>query len=143
MIRRREVPTLTGILETSLYVARLDTAVDFYLSLFELEVLARDERMCALAVHEGQVLLLFEKGASSDAIETGGGFIPAHDGTGDLHIAFAIPAAELSPWEDRLGNLGIEIESRVVWSRGGTSIYFRDPDGHLVELATPGLWRNY
>ena len=22
-------------------------------------------------------------------------------------------------------------------------VYFRDPDGHLVELATPGLWPNY
>jgi catechol 2,3-dioxygenase-like lactoylglutathione lyase family enzyme len=31
----------------------------------------------------------------------------------------------------------------VRWPRGGESIYFRDPDGHLVELATPGLWDNY
>ena len=23
------------------------------------------------------------------------------------------------------------------------SIYFRDPDGHLLELATPGLWPGY
>ena len=23
------------------------------------------------------------------------------------------------------------------------SIYFRDPDGHLLELATPGLWSVY
>jgi len=27
--------------------------------------------------------------------------------------------------------------------RGGHSIYFRDPDGHLLELATPGLWAIY
>jgi catechol 2,3-dioxygenase-like lactoylglutathione lyase family enzyme len=27
--------------------------------------------------------------------------------------------------------------------RGGHSIYFRDPDGHLLELATPGLWAGY
>ena len=29
------------------------------------------------------------------------------------------------------------------WERGGQSIYFRDPDGHLVELATPGIWAIY
>jgi catechol 2,3-dioxygenase-like lactoylglutathione lyase family enzyme len=31
----------------------------------------------------------------------------------------------------------------MAWPRGGTSLYFRDPDGHLVELATPGLWSIY
>ncbi|MEP7038442.1 MAG: glyoxalase, partial [Acidobacteriota bacterium] len=35
------------------------------------------------------------------------------------------------------------IESKVKWERGGTSIYFRDPDKHLLELATPGLWTIY
>lgn len=137
------MPTLTGILETSLYVERLDRAKGFYRDLFELEILVEDERMCALAVCEGQVLLLFKSGASRDGIDMRGGVIPPHDATGDLHIAFAIPAAELSRWEDRVGRLGIEIESRVAWPRGGTSIYFRDPDRHLVELATPGLWSNY
>jgi len=27
-------------------------------------------------------------------------------------------------------------------ARGGC-VYFRDPEENLVELATPGLWRNY
>jgi len=31
----------------------------------------------------------------------------------------------------------------VKWSRGGESLYFRDPDDHLVELATPGIWATY
>jgi catechol 2,3-dioxygenase-like lactoylglutathione lyase family enzyme len=35
------------------------------------------------------------------------------------------------------------VESRVTWLRGGTSLYFRDPDGHSLEVATPGLWPNY
>ena len=34
-------------------------------------------------------------------------------------------------------------KARTSWSRGGRSIYFRDPDGHLLELATPGLWAVY
>jgi len=38
---------------------------------------------------------------------------------------------------------GIAIESTITWPRGGTSIYFRDPDGHLLELVTPGIWDIY
>ena|SRR5258708_4406456 len=34
---------------------------------------------------------------------------------------------------------GIAIESKVRWERGGQSLYFGDPDGNLLELATPGL----
>ena len=43
-------------------------------------------------------------------------------------------------WEARLGEFDVAIEGRTNWPRGGISIYFRDPDGHLLELATPGLW---
>ena len=52
-------------------------------------------------------------------------------------------ADELAEWEARLAAHGIAIEGRTKWSRGGESIYFRDPDGHLLELATPGLWAIY
>jgi len=41
------------------------------------------------------------------------------------------------------GAEGIPIEDRKTWDRGGQSIYFRDPDGHLLELATPGVWTIY
>ena len=40
-------------------------------------------------------------------------------------------------------NNGVEIESEVSWDGGGTSLYVRDPVGHSVELATPGVWENY
>lgn len=68
------------------------------------------------------------------------GTIPPHDGAGRLHVAFAIAAADLPDWEARLEHNGIAIEGRTHWPRGGESIYFRDPDGHLLELATPGVW---
>ncbi len=72
-----------------------------------------------------------------------GGTIPPHDGRGPLHIPFAIDAADLAAWEERLGSHGVAIEGRTAWPRGGQSHYIRDPDGHLLEFATPGLWATY
>lgn len=129
---------LTGLLETSLYVDDLDRAMRFYKDLFEFPTMVGDERLRAMKVSEGQVLLLFKRGASLSADQ-----FPTHDGHGPVHLAFSIPAAELAAWEERLKQLGIAIEEKKHWERGGWSLYFRDPDGHLLELATPGVWPNY
>jgi catechol 2,3-dioxygenase-like lactoylglutathione lyase family enzyme len=72
-----------------------------------------------------------------------GGTIPPHDGHGPVHMALSIAADELGAWEALLNDADVEIEGRTKWPRGGESIYFRDPDGHLLELATPGLWPGY
>lgn len=130
-------PPLDGLLETALYVDDVDRSAHFYQDLFGFEPVYSGPRLTALAVPERQVLLLFKKGASS-----GLATIP-HDGSGELHLAFAIPADALEAWEARLRARGIEIVETTKWERGGTSLYFRDPDRHLVELATPGLWKNY
>ena len=136
-------PPLSALLETSLYVAALAPAVAFYERLFALPTLMRDARMCALAVGEHQVLLLFVHGGSAATIRTPGGTIPPHDGSGTTHVAFAIPAAALTAWEAHLARCEVPVEGRVHWPRGGVSLYFRDPDSHLIELATPGVWTVY
>ena len=136
------MPKLDHVLETALSVDDLDRATAFYAEVLELPSLYADERLRAFAVGPS-VLLLFRRGASLDPVTMPGGTIPPHDGSGPLHVAFAIGADELSRWEERLRDRGIPIEGRTDWSRGGRSIYFRDRDGHLLELATPGLWRNY
>ena len=87
--------------------------------------------------------MLFLRGATREPVRLSGGLIPPHDGSGHLHFAFAIPSGELPAWERRLGETGVAVESRVKWPLGGESIDFRDPDDHLVELATPGIWPNY
>ena len=134
------MPKVDRVLETALYVDDLDRAAAFYAELFELSPLYADERLRAFAVGTS-VLLLFRRGASLQTMTMPGGTIPPHDGSGPLHVAFAIAADELIPWEERLRDRGVPIEGRTDWPRGGRSIYFRDPDGHLLELATPGLWR--
>ncbi len=136
-------PRVTGQLESSLYVADLDRSRAFYERVFGFEVLLAEERMVGLAVPGGSVLLLFRRGGSADPSLTPGGTIPPHDGGGTLHLCFAVPLAELGAWERHLGALGIPIESRVVQSFGGTSLYFRDPDEHSLEVAGPGLWATY
>ena len=132
------MPSLTGVLETSLYVDDLDRAMRFYQQLFAFPLMVADGRIRALAVRDGQVLLLFKRGASLGAEQ-----FPTHDGSGPVHLAFSIPESEYSAWEARLQQLGIAIEERKKWERGGRSLYFRDPDNHLLELVTPGCWPNY
>ena len=99
--------------------------------------------MCAFSVGGRNVLLMFPRGGSLETVHMPGGTIPPHDGSGPLHVAFAIAKDELPKWEERLAANNIAIEGRTTWKRGGESIYFRDPDGHLLELATPGLWAIY
>ncbi len=139
----RGVPRVSGVLETSLYVDDLDRAQAFYQRLFGFETFVHDERMSALGVPGSQVLLLFKRGSTDEpAPAPGGAFIPPHYGAGRLHVCFAIPFGELTEWERHLAREGVAIESRIRWPRGGTSLYFRDPDGNSLEVATPGLWPN-
>ena len=138
----QDQPAVTRVLETSLYVADLDRAQAFYQSLFGFTELLRDDRMCALAIPGRQVLLLFRHGGSATPSKTPYGTIPAHDAAGSQHLCFAIPAADIPRWQTHLAAHHIPAESRITWPAGGTSLYFRDPDGHSLEVATPGLWAN-
>jgi len=137
------VPRTSGVMETSLYVDDLDRAVEFYLRVFGFEQFWHDGRMCALGVPGSQVLLLFRRGSTIEPAPVPGGLIPPHHGEGPLHLCFAIPFGELTAWEEHLRRLEIAVESRIRWARGGTSLYFRDPDGNSLEVATPGLWPNH
>ncbi len=75
-----------GLLEAALYVDDLERSSSFHQAVLGRAVLDADERIRALGVGGGQVLLFCRRGASA---------------------------------------------------------YFRDPDRHLIELATPGVWSIY
>ena len=130
------------ILETALDCDDLARTAAFYRTLLEVTPMLDSERLVAIDAGEGTVLLLFQRGAAGD-LETPGGRIPGHETGGPGHLAVAIDALALSDWESRLDALGIAIESRVTWDRGGVSLYFRDPDNRSVEIVTPGIWPCY
>lgn len=140
---KESAPPLGGVLETALYVDDIGRARAFYEDVMGLRAMVADTRLVAYPIAPGNVLLLFSRGQTLAPVRLPGGTLPPHDGHGPLHIAFAIAAADLDAWARRLAEQGVVIESRIDWPKGGVSLYFRDPDGHLLELATPGLWDNY
>jgi catechol 2,3-dioxygenase-like lactoylglutathione lyase family enzyme len=135
-------PQLRGVVETALYVQDLGRSREFYCRVMKLEPMVSDDRFCALRIGQ-QVLLLFLKGAGTASSPAPERSVPPHVGSGQLHVAFAVSKEELATWEEVLRDEGIVIESRAGWPGGGNSLYFRDPDGHLIELVTPGTWPNY
>ena len=137
------MPRLDGILETAIHTENMARSRGFYEGVLGLEPIHNDDRLTAYAVGVCDVLLVFRKGATAQTVTLPSGTIPGHGGNGALHVAFAIAKDELDRWEAHLASRGIAIEGCNDWERGGRSIYFRDPDGHLLELATPGLWSVY
>ena len=138
------VQRLERVVESALYVDDLARSSHFYVDVLGAQVLLDSSRLLALSIGGVSVLLLFQRGATSEPLPTPGGVVPPHGAIGIQHIAFAVPdKPTLDSWATRLEQHGVEIESRVRWQRGGESLYARDPDGHSIELITPGLWAIY
>lgn len=139
------IPPIHGVVETILYAEDLERTAAFYRDVMGLAPMTgHDGRFQSFDAGANRVLLLFKRGATltPQPVETGG-FIPTHDGHGPQHIAFGVATGDYETWCARLRERGVAIESETKWARGGRSVYFRDPDQHLVELVTPGIWPNY
>src|SRR5512139_602975 len=132
------MPKLDGILGIAIHTEDMVRSRAFYEGTAQVGA-----DLSAYAVGGRDVLLVFRKGATMQVVTLPSGTIPGHGGDGALHVAFAIGKEELAHWEEHLVSRGVTIEGRNDWERGGRSIYFRDPDGHLLELATSGLWPVY
>jgi catechol 2,3-dioxygenase-like lactoylglutathione lyase family enzyme len=130
-------PLLDGLLETAIYVDDVEPAVAFYRDVLGLTVVDSSERLTAMSAGPRQLLLVCRRRASLALPLT------PHDATGSQHIAFAIPPGSLDAWESWLAERRVRVLEKKRWERGGTSLYFSDPDGHLLELATPGVWSVY
>ena len=130
-------PPLNGLLEVAIYVEDIPASTAFYRRVLGLEVIFEADRLWALAAGTRQILLVCKRGASA-RLAPG-----AHDAQGPQHIAFAIAKDQLDAWRETLDAQHVAIEEIRDWPLGGRSLYFRDPDGHLVELASPGVWSTY
>lgn len=143
MTEEKSAPAIRGVLETALYVEDMDRSATFFQDTLGLDPLMRSERLTVFDAGRNSVLLVFLQGASLQDMSGPDGVVPGHDGSGPLHMAFAIAGDDFPVWEKRLRDKGVPIRGEMAWPRGGRSLYFEDPDGHVLEFATPGLWPNY
>ena len=131
---------LHGVLETSLYINDLDRAVKFYRDVLGLRLIEdkyfEGGRGAALQVGTGpSVLLLFRA-----ELTLQGGMLPAHGTSGAGHVAFRIEASEFPAWRERLRAHDVAIEQEFAFGDNPPAIYFRDPDGNVLELAVETIW---
>ncbi len=136
-------PPIDGMIETSLYVENVERAHEFYTRVFGFDSLFSNDRAGGVSVAGEHVLLFFRKGATSEPITDELGTIPPHGADGQIHFAFKIPPESLDDWRQHFAAEGVEIIAENKWARGGHSIYFHDPDGHVGEIITPGCWEIY
>lgn len=124
------------VLESCLYVDDLAAAQEFYSQVLGLAIHSQvPGRHIFFHCGDGMFLVF-----SPNATSKPGGDVPTHGAYGPGHIAFGIQEADLLDWRAHLVKHGVAIETEITWPSGGRSIYFRDPAGNSVELATAKTW---
>lgn len=126
---------ITRVLETVLYVDDLAVAERFYVDVLGLCLDSRQDGVFVFLKLDRSMLLLFRAAAARQSRG-----VPVHGADGAGHVCFAVDEAELDRWGARLAAHGVAIEQEQSWPGGGRSLYFRDPAGNSLELATPRIW---
>ncbi len=124
------------ILETTLYGENLEDLHSFYTQVLGLQVISYDPQRNLFLRLEDSVLIVFK--ASKTIVPDAG--IPPHGAQGAGHIAFQATRVELDKWKTDLIDKGVPVIQEVTWANGALSIYFRDPAGNILEIATRDLW---
>ena len=138
--------TLNGLVEAALFVEELPRACDFYEQVLGLGKVKASDTGCVFRVADQRYLLIISRKAAHTPNKTASGDVlppvalAHHDGRGPGHIAFGISKDAVDSWRARLAKHGVGLLSEINWESGAQSLYFRDPDGHMIELATPGIW---
>ncbi|KAL2812946.1 Glyoxalase/Bleomycin resistance protein/Dihydroxybiphenyl dioxygenase [Aspergillus granulosus] len=153
-------PPLTHILETCIYVRDIEASSKFYQETLNIIPFIESPRVTGFCLGT-TTLLLFELGKTGEDIHTPSGTIPLHgpsprvlaslqqhdkEGEQSLkqHFCLAVQSPEqVDDWEKHLQVKGVKIRSHMGWERGGKSVYFEDLDGHVVEIASRGVWPHY
>ena len=137
---------LNGLVESAFFVEDVSRAAAFYKQVLGLAKVKASDTGWVFRVEDQRYLLVVSREAAHTSNKTASGALlppcalPEHDGRGPGHIAFGVAEDALDSWRARLAKHDVDVLSEVTWEGGTHSLYFRDPDGHMIELATAGIW---
>ncbi|GAA5949527.1 hypothetical protein JCM3765_002692 [Sporobolomyces pararoseus] len=149
------VPKITQVLELCLYSRSLSKSIDFYSKVLNLGTPSFSSDRLAVFPLAQTTLILFQRGQThKDSFLphemgkiSGHGLTPNPENDKvDLKTHFALAVEkkeEVDQWEERFKEEKVEILGKVEWPGGGKSVYFQDPDGHVGEIASRGIWPHY
>ena len=119
----RSPSLLDGICELTLETSDPKALERFYCRTLGCEVLAREDDRTWLAVGERTRLGLWTRGEKEFG-DRGGSHV---------HFAFSVASGNLDRLQERLDENGVEYEGPVEHPGGDRSLYFKDPEGNVVE----------
>jgi catechol 2,3-dioxygenase-like lactoylglutathione lyase family enzyme len=156
---------LTHVLETCLYVKSKSESDSFYQDILGLVPSTQSQRISVYPLGS-TTLILFQLGLTLDEIHPEGHpefILPAHGPTQPIidaiqseseqnsgqqrlqqHFCLAVPSRQdVEKWEKYLKAKDVNILGLMDWERGGRSVYFADPDRHIGEIGSRGIWAHY
>ena len=163
-------PALSHVLETILYTKEISKARSFYGDVLRLSPIPGMNSPRGQGYQLGDTLLLiFALGETNEDIVDDPTKpdikIPLHGPSEHLveilmndaraptsaasnalrqHYCLSAETVEAAKqWEQYLVDKEVPILGRMEWPRGGYSVYFADPDGHVGEIGSRGIWPNY
>lgn len=107
-------------------VSDLEKSIDFYRRAFGADILAKGEKLAYFDLNGIWIALNVEIGINRN-----------YAADSYTHIAFGLSESELIKFVNRLDIYSIDYsKGRSRSEHEGSSVYLRDPDGHLLEVHT-------
>ncbi|MFN8295171.1 MAG: VOC family protein [Chitinophagales bacterium] len=128
-------PTLQKIKETAINITNIERTKHFYHHILGLEIIAEDKERFIFFRVGTDLLLCFDTDKTQNQLSP-----PPHAARGIQHFAFECSAEDYERWKKLIVENNIEIEDEITWETGKKSFYFRDPDGHCLEIIEPLMW---
>lgn len=154
---------LSHVLETCLYVRDMTQSTIFYSDILGLEPKIKSPRLTMFPLGH-TTLILFQLGTTASDSVSEDGVVPGHgpdekiigslmtenggrtSESGNLHTHYCLAVSstrEVEEWEHYLRNKDVKLRGVMNWQKGGRSVYFEDPDGHVGEIGSRGIWEHW